>query len=252
LPAPPGQNGSGAGTCADSCCWHWLAAVLLEELQLLKKAVAETRESFVEQEKAFLALESAPDREAYARVLEEHSQLKATHVSLEEEVPVLQRDIAELRAEVEKQRKENRAKAAEVATQEAARDTQDERVQALEAKKAAAEGVLGRVAANKSMLHQELEGAEKRLSQEKSVLDMITSDRDGYKIQANFFSVSRKRSSKGTRASKKSERASNAASRQSSAASSHRKTPNSLLPVVSGAAQRLPGSKPGESEEKPP
>ena len=52
---------------------------------MLRRAVAEAREAFVEQERTFASLDSVPDEKDYAALIEQHRETQLEHQNLSAE-----------------------------------------------------------------------------------------------------------------------------------------------------------------------
>lgn len=130
-PLPPPPVGGGPG-CQDSCCWRWLTAMLLQEMQVLRKALAESREAFVEQERIFAGLDDPPDEWAYAELLNQYQETRAEHETLTLQAPELREKVDELHLEIQQRHRECLFAEVKVRKLSEQQDVEDAKIKELE------------------------------------------------------------------------------------------------------------------------
>lgn len=172
---PPPPPGGGAG-CRENCCWRWLTAMLLQELQLLRRTVADAREAFVEQERTFASLNAVPDEKDYAALIEQHKQTQKEHQDLSSEYPELQTKIVATHEAVDGQREDIRLAEVEVARLKELLKSEEDKQQTLQTRLKAAEKEVDRTRQTTAELQAEFEETEKKKHRQEVLMEMVVSD----------------------------------------------------------------------------
>lgn len=176
--------------CKDSCCWRWLTTMLVEELHLIKRKLAETREAFVEQERAFLVLENSPESEAeaYAEIARLHKELREEHSQLRHAFPMVSRDATQLADQVKLQRDEVAGLQKEISGLQEQLREEDLGIVSLQERLEVARGERRTTATRALRLQEELEEVTAKSLKQRALVDMMLTDRDAYRLQYDFLS----------------------------------------------------------------
>eukprot|EP00929_Paragymnodinium_shiwhaense_P079893 TRINITY_DN41651_c0_g1_i1.p1 TRINITY_DN41651_c0_g1~~TRINITY_DN41651_c0_g1_i1.p1 ORF type:complete len:294 (+),score=77.87 TRINITY_DN41651_c0_g1_i1:113-994(+) len=187
LQASGGSLPVGAG-CKDGCCWHWLTAMLLQELQTLRKAIAENREANAELERAFVGLESLGQSANYEELVDKHQLLSQTHSSLSSECFECERTNIQLQKTVEMQRAAVETEKAEVRKLEAHLASQAESIAVLLNRQAEATKELERINQATKPLTLQRDEAVGRVNQLKEKLQSVLAETETLKFQQVLLS----------------------------------------------------------------
>lgn len=185
-PPPPPPGGAG---CKENCCWRWLAAMLLQELQLLRRAVSDAREAFVEQERAFASLNAMPNEKDYAALIERHAQMHKEHESLSSEYPRLKAKIAATHEALDGQNEEIRLAEAEVARLKEVLTQEEDKQHALQARLKACELETTRFKHATAELQAEKEEMDKKKHHQELLMEMAVSDHGILETQRGMLQV---------------------------------------------------------------
>eukprot|EP00927_Polykrikos_kofoidii_P064921 TRINITY_DN60728_c0_g1_i1.p1 TRINITY_DN60728_c0_g1~~TRINITY_DN60728_c0_g1_i1.p1 ORF type:complete len:291 (-),score=48.93 TRINITY_DN60728_c0_g1_i1:343-1215(-) len=86
--------------CKPGCCWHWLTAMVLQEVQGLKRSVIEIRDEFADQERALVNLEQVDNWDGFESLTALVQDLQTERDDLFTELPALEGECDRLRKEL--------------------------------------------------------------------------------------------------------------------------------------------------------
>jgi len=185
-PPPPPGGGSG---CKENCCWRWLTAMLLKELQVLRRTVHEAREAFVEQERTFASLDAIPNEKDYEALIEQHRKTQQEHQDLSSEFPELKGKIIATREALNEQNEEIRLAEAEVAKLKEVLKGEEDKQHALQARLRASEREVERTRQATAELQAEFEETEKKKHRQEVLMDMVVNDKAILETQREMLQV---------------------------------------------------------------
>lgn len=170
--------------------------MLFQDLQVLRRTIAETREAFVEQERAFVGLEGAVDSQSYEALTQETRELKETHRALGAERLALERGTDALRNDVAFERHRVEDTKAVVSALEAELRAELARRDELQRRAVEADRELHELRALVEPLTSGLEEHRLKVNRHKALLEKVIVDQDGYQSHLDSDALSGVKSGK--------------------------------------------------------
>lgn len=207
---PPPPPGGGAG-CKENCCWRWLTAMLLKELQVLRRTVGDAREAFIEQERTFASLDAMPDEKDYAALKEQHRLVQQDYQGLSSELPDLKNKIETTTEALNSQHEDISRAEAEVARLTEVLKAEEAKQHALQMRLRSAEKEVERTRQATTDLAVEFEEMEKKKQRQEVLIEMVATDKQNLEMQRDMLQVGNRKKGPAAAASKKGAAAKSAA-----------------------------------------
>jgi len=167
--------------------------MLVQELQVLKRTVGETREGTVQQELLISSLKRQNQTEGEddeVRSTEQRS-LRERQSKFDAELPRLHNEILQLQEEVRQQREDVAKMQADVSLTEVGREAVAAHKTSWEGRKTNAEKELQSLQKFMAQLTKDIEDSEKKLESEKASIEAAKAEKDSFQTEVNLIQLSK-------------------------------------------------------------